>query len=212
MDLSVIASESGSIELEGFEWIYDIIGFSTGKTDSVNSLYANAGINLDSMITKMNASGDLALLLNEMESNGNILGTNLTTILNNKADFSSLTNILYRSSANETSDNLTKNFFRSTEIANALLNSQSVLSDQITARTRDHFRSYKSSMSMPNGPINWFNSFRKNVPVNRPSISSRNRTNKLPINLNIEVSSEFNTWGELLFLIYNRIQLRICWL
>ena len=195
LDLSVIASESGSIELEGFEWIYDIIGFSTGKTDSVNSLYANAGINLDSMITKMNASGDLALLLNEMESNGNILGTNLTTILNNKADFSSLTNILYRSSANETSDNLTKNFFRSTEIANALLNSQSVLSDQIMARTRDHFRSYKSSMSMPNGPINWFNSFRKNVPVSRPSISSRNRTNKLPINLNIEVSSEFNTWG-----------------
>ena len=194
-DLSVLESDGESIKLEGFEWIYDITGVSTGETDSVNSLYANAGINLNSMITKMNAAGDLALLLNEMESNSNILGTNLTTILNNKDDFSSLTNILYRSSANETSDNLTKNFLRSTEIANALLSSQSVLSDQITARTRDHFRSYKSSMSIPNGSINWFNSSSKNVPFSKSWISSRNRTNKLPINLNIEVSSQFNTWG-----------------
>jgi len=188
-------SEISNINLEGFEWIYDITGFSTGEINGVHNLYANAGVTIDNLVEQMNASGDLSILLNELEINEQILGTNLTSVLQNKDNYADLAQVFYRNTALETANNLNQSFFRSAEIGNVLINSQSLLSDQIKGRIMDHSHSHISSVSMPNGPINWFHSSGKNAPFGESWISSRNRTNKLPLILNSDVPSELNTWG-----------------
>ena len=132
----------------------------------------------------MEATGDLSVLLNSIQPNV-VSNTSARDLL------------IGFGSSSAASDQITKGFLRTAEMGSTLAEAQSVLSDQIGIRTREHLRSFrlagKTGPSGARGPASWWDrtmnrSYDALSSFNTESIFSNERSS-------VKKPSHYQTWG-----------------
>ena len=157
---------SSDVELtgEGMDayWLYGISDLVVTNDGSLYKLYARYG--MENLGEALNAEGDLLTLMNLIQPmvDANV---NLQNMLINYG------------SADTTSAEMTKGFLRTAEMGSTLAGAQSVLSDQIGLRTREHLRSFrlagKTGPSGARGPASWWDRSMNRLHDALPSFNLR---------------------------------------
>ncbi len=183
--------EREDIFIDGGVWLLGIRGVGIVTNGAMEELYARYG--LLTLVQATQAEGEFGKAMEE-----------LNFIVETDTD---LQNYLIRLPSNEAVAAMKQTFVRTPEMANAMIGMQSVIADQIGARTRSHLRlkqfGRRSVVAAPQGaagPEGWFDSSMEWLHEKLPSWDARDamRTagERLPKVKPFEVPTTYQVWGK----------------